>query len=97
MKTALSINGVPIRLPEERWGHISERHPELGENQQEVLQTITSPDIIQRGDFSTLMAIRRKDRQYLVVIYREVSPEDGFVIIAYLTESLKRRVIVWRR
>ena len=96
MEVALSTNGVPIRLTKERWVHICERHPELVENQQRVLHTVNSPDIVQMGDFGTLMAIGMKGRHYLVVIYREVSHDDGFVITAYLTESLRRRVIVWR-
>lgn len=28
---AISVNGVPIRLTEERWGHIKEIHPEMTE------------------------------------------------------------------
>jgi hypothetical protein len=96
IRVAVSINGVPIRLPEERWRHIRERHPEI-EHQEQVLEAIMSPDLVQRGDFGALLAIRKQNNFYLVVAYREVTSSDGFVITAYLAERLRERTVLWTR
>ena len=92
----LSVNGVPIRLPPERWRHISEAHPDLADQKSDILVTIRSPDLVQEGDFGTLLAAKRQDDIYLVVVYRELSPSDGFVVTAYRTRRLRQRHVVWR-
>ena len=97
MLLSFSINGVPIRLTPERWSHISHRHPELRGKEQHVLNAIASPDMIQKGDVGTLMAIRKSNDKYLVVVYKEISETDGFVITAYYTKILRRRMVVWKR
>ncbi len=38
-----SKNDVAIRLTKERWNHIVNRHPELFDQKEKVLQTITNP------------------------------------------------------
>ena len=95
-QVALSVNGVPIRLPPERWRHVSDGHPDLSDRQANVLAAIRSPDLVQQGDFGTLLAAKRLDDIYLVVVYRELSPWDGFVVTAYRTRRLRRRDVVWR-
>ena len=92
----LSVNGVAIRLPPERWRHISEGHPDLAGKQGDILAVIRSPDLVQEGDFDTLLAAKRQDDIYLVVVYREVSPSDGFVVTAYRTRRLRQRNVVWQ-
>lgn len=97
-KTVKSKNGVPIRLSDELWHHITFRHPELLEMQQEVMETIGNPDVIQQGDAGSLMACKPFGDQSVVVIYQEMSSHDGFVVTAYLTRQLsKRRKILWQR
>ncbi len=98
-----SQNGVPVRLTEERWQHIVRRHPEMSEQRKRILETLSKPDMIQKGDFGELLAIRfyletPLTSKYLVVVYREVSSEDGFVLTAYLTNRPSaRRVTMWKR
>jgi hypothetical protein len=98
-----SHNGVPIRLTEERWQHVMHRHPDMETQRERVLETLVEPDMIQEGDFGTLLAARLYPetpltRKYLVVVYRETSSEDGFVLIAYLASQLSaRRGILWKR
>ncbi|MGP1383139.1 MAG: hypothetical protein ACTS2F_06225 [Thainema sp.] len=41
--TATSINGITIRLPDERWQHIIQRHANLTDQQALLLQTISAP------------------------------------------------------
>ena len=93
---AHSLNGVRVRLTEERWRHIRDRHPEIDDHGQ-VLDTIRSPDIVQAGDFGAHLAIRKLDRNYLIVVYRELSATDGFVITAYMAERLRERATLWTR
>ncbi|MCS7311014.1 MAG: hypothetical protein NZ741_12425 [Armatimonadetes bacterium] len=103
MRQATSRNGVPIRLTAERWQHITSRHPEMQNQEEKVLQTVSDPDMVQTGDFGELLAIRffpttPLTSKYLVVIYREEHAEDGFVITAYFTSRPSgRRQVLWKR
>lgn len=54
----LSRNGISIRFIGERWRHVVRGHPEMDGLQQQVLETISSPDFIQKGDFGELLAIK---------------------------------------
>jgi hypothetical protein len=95
---AVSVGGVPIRLTEERWAHISRRHPELRSQQRRVLETLESPSEVLKGDFGEKLALRFYRRtpvtsKSLVVAYRELDALDGFVVTAYFT----RRVATWRQ
>lgn len=98
-----SHSQVPIRLTRERWCHIISRHPEMADKRDLVLHTLTDPDLVQGGDFGALMAIRWHPElvdggAFVVVVYREVSEFDGFVITAYLTrQSSEKRLVLWKR
>lgn len=97
-----SHNNIPIRLTTERWQHIIMRHPEMVNQREYLLETITSPDLIQRGDFDPPIAIKFYKKtpltsKYLVVVYKELT-NDGFVITAYYTvKPSERRQIVWKQ
>jgi hypothetical protein len=97
-----SQNRIPIRLTEERWQHIIHRHPEMIDQMQRVLETVEQPEMIQQGDFGELLAVRFYSKtpltsKHLIVAYREVDPDDGFILTAYLTRqpSLARKII-WK-
>jgi len=98
-ETVTSRNGVPVRLTDERWAHIVEEHCELAGLRDEVPETISEPERILAGHGGELLAVRHLDpRTGLVVIYREVTPADGFVITAFLTtqlSKLERRQTLW--
>ncbi|NJR58700.1 MAG: hypothetical protein HC769_07470 [Cyanobacteria bacterium CRU_2_1] len=93
-----SRSSITIRLPDERWKHIVERHNILADKQQFVLDTITNPDRILAGNEGALMTLRELEPgRWLVVVYREEN-EDGFVITAFPTRrinSLNRRQQLW--
>lgn len=36
-----------------------------------------------------------ESHDYLAVVYKELSPDDGFIISAYFTDRLDRRKRVW--
>ena len=98
MDVAFSVDGVPIRLTHERWFHIVENHDDVAGYYDEVLTTVEYPDLVLQGYRGTLIAVRSFGRRrYLMVVYRQVSTEDGFIITAYFTGKLDRRHIVWRK
>ena len=82
--TAVSKNGVPIRLTEERWFHIVENHDELAGLSNEVLLTVEDPDFIVKGWTDELLAVRKINE--LVVVYKELE-NDGFIITAFITKE----------
>ncbi|NEQ30897.1 MAG: hypothetical protein F6K04_07830 [Leptolyngbya sp. SIO4C5] len=95
---ATSINGILIRLPDERWHHIMQRHADLTDKKDWLLQTISSPTRLLAGNEGALMAIREiKPGKWLVVIYKE-DDDDGFVVTAFSTRkinALNRRHQLW--
>ena len=97
-ETVYSTNGVPIRLTDERWVHVTEEHNELVGLRLEVLETVTNPTEIFVGNRGELLVVREVEPgKYLVVVYRE-SQQDGFIITAFLTrkgQALHRRQQLW--
>ena len=99
---AFSVRGVPIRLTKERMAPIVKGHPELMNKENEILQIINAPEIVFQGDSGSLLAIKKfhktpvTENKYLVVAYKESSESDGFVLTAYYSSDLKRRLIIWK-
>jgi len=101
--------GVPIRLSEERWSHILKGHRELGDFQVELLLTVSRPEAVYRPppDRSPqFAAVRGFERlrsfglaENLVVHYREVSVDDGFILTSYVMSNsrLRGRFRRWTR
>ena len=101
MHIAKSVNGMTIRLPDERWVHITEEHSEMAGYLFDVLETIQEPLAIFEGNLGELLAAREVDNgKYIIVVYREISESDGFVITAFLTrrwKQIERRKKIWQR
>ncbi len=101
MDVIKSKNDVPIRLPEERWFHITEEHSEMAGYYFEVLEAVAQPEAIYEGRAGECLAVREVEKdKYIVVIYKEVSSKDGFIISAFLTKrkrQLERRRRLWPR
>ena len=103
MTIAVSVNGVAIRLTDERWQHVVGGHPEMASERGPVLQTVDEPDLVLAGDFGELLAVRHwpitaLGSKFVVVAYREVDQMDGFVLTAYLTRRPSRsRSVIWKR
>lgn len=103
MEIAYSRNRVPVRMTDERWRHIVSRHPEMRWQRHRVLEAIASPDLVQRGDYGALLALRYYNQPpavnlFIVAVYRELDEADGFVITAYLTRRPNRdREVLWSR
>ena len=99
MDIAKSINGVQIRLTEERWVHVIENHDDMAGYYDEVLSVVESPDYIIKGYKDALIALRQKENKFLAVVYKELEVNDGFIITAYFTSKIKleREVIIWQQ
>ena len=94
-----SINGVPIRLTDERWAHILDDHPEFRATDLELLlDAVGHPNYILRGQAGSNIAVLILGRSsYLHVAYREVSRKDGFIITAGIRPAIDKKKIIWRR
>lgn len=99
IEKVLSKNEVSIRLTDERWIHITEEHSELAGYYFDVLETVQDPQAVYEGKLGELIAVKEIETgKFLVVVYKEVSKKDGFIITAFLTKRIKqieRRVKLW--
>jgi hypothetical protein len=96
MEIAYSVNGVPIRLTAERWWHIVMARDDLAGRMDEVLAVVERPDWVTRSHRGSLRAWKGHGRKgYLVVVYKELGKEDGFVITSFFTRQSKKRNKVW--
>jgi hypothetical protein len=90
-------------MTNERWMHISIGHPEIAPFYDTILDTIENPDIIFKGGEGEFIATKRilynEKPFFIVVVYKEVSDKDGFVITAFLTNKigyLNKKEIIWK-
>jgi len=96
VEIAYSVNGVPIRLTEERWEHIVSNKPYMESYYERILDAIEKPIFVLRGYAGSLIAILSVGRQqYLHVVYKEIGQDDGFIITAFVARKYNRRMIVW--
>ena len=102
-KIIISKNNVPIRLTDERWQHITTGHPEMADYYYEILETVENQEIIYEGDYGGLIAISKKlenTNKFIIVIYKEISEEDGFIITAYYSNKIQvfeKKKILWKK
>lgn len=101
--TARSKNGIPIRLTDERWLHITSSHKEINTTDfLSILAIIKQPDVIFQGDTRELLAVRKRSRKkdWIVVVYKETDATDGFVLTTYVTTDFRwllKRKILWNK
>jgi len=103
MNIVISRNGVPIRITDERLKHMFKNHPEMEKEVDKIVETIENPELILEGDFGELLAVKFYNEspvsknKYLIVAYKEINQEDGFILTAYFARRLsKRRKILWK-
>jgi len=98
MDVATSVNGVPIRLTDERWAHILEQHPELETHRSRLLEILGDPDFVAEEPSRALRAVGTLTGSLkLVVLYRETRRSDGFVITCWPTSRRVRGKVIWTR
>ncbi len=95
---AISVNGVLVRLTDERWSHIIDGHANLANYRDDVLDVVQHPDEVRSGYGGALIALRGYGKQrYLAVIYKEISADDGFIITARFARKKPGGRILWRK
>ncbi|MFH0926240.1 MAG: hypothetical protein V1872_11545 [bacterium] len=98
MERTHSVNGVSIRLTYERWYHIVENHEDLASYFYDVFEVVERPELIFKGNNGTLKATKNFGKnKWLIVIYKEISKSDGFVITAYFLNKKPKGEVVWQR
>jgi hypothetical protein len=93
-----SVNGVPVRLTDERWAHILDSHPELASYRETILDAVEKTDYIlvsRRGVLAAVVVLGR--RAFLHVFYVEKGRLDGFILSARVEEKMDKAKIVWRK
>lgn len=92
-----------IRLSDERWKHINDRHPETCDQEELIRETLSSPDFVQEGGKGAVLAIKKfkktpvSDNKYCIVIYKS-SNAESFIITAYFTRRPSfRRNLIWKK
>lgn len=101
--TTRSKYGVPIRLTDERWLHITSSHKEIDPmDVSTILAVIKKPDMVLAGDAGEFLAVRKRVRKkdWIVVVYKETDATDGFVLTAYVTTDFRwllKRTILWSK
>jgi hypothetical protein len=109
LATTNSKGMATIRLTAKQWEHIITARPELGSFMKEVLKTVEEPDDVLEPLHRTkpqLLAIKRVSKlayvglsQNLVVVYRQTSLHEGFIITAFsISDRRKSRMYrLWRK
>jgi hypothetical protein len=101
MDIAVSKNNIGIRLTPERWTHISEEHNELSGYYHEVLEAVQYPAEIFEGKNGELIAVKEIDNgKYLLVVYKELNNNDGFIITAFFSKQItkiRKRERIWQK
>jgi len=103
IRTAITRDGTVIRVPLERWVHITESHDYMAGHLDLVIETIENPDWLVKGWVDEVIALKRyhliecKDT-YAVVVFKNAL--NGFVITAFMTtkyEKIIKRGILWEK
>lgn len=103
MDFVISKNGVPVRLTAERWNHITFGHPEIADYYHEILETVEKPELICEGDNDAKIAVKNFQNRFdkfIVVIYKEINADDGFIVTAYFTNNIQeinRKKLIWKQ
>lgn len=97
MFTAPTPLGFLVRCTTEWWEYVSTiKHPILADRQDDVIATLVQPLEVRRStkDSVVLLFYRAVFPRFLRVVIREENNE-GFLITAYPTDSLKKGELVW--
>ena len=75
-----SVNGVPIRLTDERWEHILDSHPEMASYRETLLDVVEDPEYILRGNKGTVIAIVHLGERISIILASWPGPRTRSVI-----------------
>ena len=94
-----SIDGIPIRMTEERWHeHIVLNRPYMSGYLEAVLDAVENPQFVLSGHRKSKVAvINLGNRKWLHVVYRELSKKDGFIVTATVERDYNEKLIIWKQ
>lgn len=100
MHEFFDYEGRRIRLSDERYTHILE-HPEMTRMPDTIGEVVTHPERVVESivDRSVRLYYRLYEqtmvgRKHVCVVVK-ITNEDAFVLTAYLTDRVKRGVLLW--
>lgn len=103
MQVVFSKSNIPIRITKERWDHVFLGHPEMKNYAKEILETLSNPNFIFEGGSFEKIAVKdylNELGKFIVVVYKEVNEEDGFLVTSFLISKLSRlekKKLIWKR
>ena len=74
MDVATFINGVPIRLTDERWQHMVTNRNNLVDLKDEVRMTVSEPDSVVEKDDGALIAVKASIMRWSLSIVKSPTP-----------------------
>lgn len=94
--------GRKIRLTDERYKHIIEKHPEIKDQEEKIKETLRKPELVKKSVYSNDVLIFYKyykqtpvTEKYLTVGIKLLNGE-GFVVTVYFTDRIKEGEIIWK-
>ena len=88
--------GKRIRISDEYWQTIIEtKHPVMAGREELVKQALTSPEQVRRSrkDTAVHLHYRKINGHYCCVVVKHLNG-DGFVVTAYLTDTIKAGEVI---
>lgn len=98
----VAYDGKRIRLTDVQKRHISFFHPEVLVNQEMLMETLTTPDIVTAGGASSIRVLYRfydatpVTSKWLAIVVKVLN-QEGFIVTSYFTDRIKRWTVLWRR
>ena len=86
-----------MRTTLQYWDLIQRKHPEVIGKEIEVQGCLRQPEQVRRSsqDRAVYLFYVRQSPYYLVVVVKQLTQEEGFLITSYLSDKIKEGDIVW--
>ena len=104
LETTKALSGKTIRLTRKQWTHIIESHDYMAGNLEKVMETVSAPDCLIKGQMGAIIALKHYSatnitEKHCVIVYKETET-DGFIITSFLTSkpgTIKTKGVIWQR
>ncbi|EAZ89006.1 hypothetical protein [Crocosphaera chwakensis] len=91
--------GFTVRTSNNYWQRLIEKHPDIEELEDLIMQSLASPDEIRqsRSDANVLLFYQSyKQKRWVVAVAKRLNGE-GFLITAYQTNAIKEGETLWHK
>lgn len=89
--------GKVIYITNERWGHISRKHPSIANKIKEVEDIVKNPEIMRFSEYDKNVKFyfrtckdMKSEAQYIIIIVKYLNGE-GFIITSFYTNKILGR------